>query len=150
VNPYYAFTIFPTSKFEFSARLHYLWNSQNDSPYEGLRASSIQPERAFHANFAASYEVLKRLRLGIGGYALQQLTDDKINGINIANSEERVFGIGPGLSYNQDNSQNKFWITLNIYFETGAENRPEGIGLVLRISLAFWKAKWPANESGVL
>jgi hypothetical protein len=130
--------------------LHYLWNSQNDSPYEGLRASSIQPERAFHANFAASYEVLKRLRLGIGGYALQQLTDDKINGINIANSEERVFGIGPGLSYNQDNSQNKFWITLNIYFETGAENRPEGIGLVLRISLAFWKAKWPANESGVL
>ena len=81
--------------------------------------------------------MLKRLRLGISGYVLQQLTDDKINGNRIANSEERVFGIGPGLSYNQDNSLAKVWITLNSYFETGAENRPEGIGVVLRISLAF-------------
>jgi hypothetical protein len=137
VNPYYAFTIFPTSKLEFSARLHYLWNSENDRPYESVHASSIQPGQAFHANFAASYEVLKRLRLGISGYALQQLTDDKINGNNIVNSEERVFGIGPGLAFNQDNSQDKLWITLNSYFETGAENRPQGIGVVLRISLAF-------------
>jgi hypothetical protein len=137
VNPYYAFTIFPTSKLELSARLHYLWNSENDSPYEGLHASSIQPGQAFHANLAASYEVLKRLRLGISGYALQQLTDDKIDGNSMANSEERVFGIGPGLAYNQDNSQDKLWITLNSYFETGAENRPQGIEVVLRISLAF-------------
>lgn len=137
VNPYYAFTVFPNSKLELSARLHYLWNSQNDSPYEGLHAGSIQPGQAFHANVAASYELLKRLRFGISGYALQQLTDDKINGNNIANSEERVFGIGPGLSYNQDNSRDKLWITLNSYFETGVENRPQGIEVVLRISLGF-------------
>jgi hypothetical protein len=137
VNPYYAFTIFPASKLELSARLHYLWNSENDSPYEGLHASSIQPGQAFHANFAASYEVLKRLRLGISGYALQQLTDDKIDGNSMANSEERVFGIGPGLAFNQDNSQDKLWMTLNSYFETGAENRPQGIEVVLRISIAF-------------
>jgi hypothetical protein len=137
VNPYYAFTVFPNSKLELSARLHYLWNSQNDSPYEGLNAGSIQPGQAFHANVAASYELLKRLRFGISGYALQQFTDDKINGNNIANSEERVFGFGPGLSYNQDNSRDKLWITLNSYFETGAENRPQGIEVVLRISLAF-------------
>jgi hypothetical protein len=137
VNPYYAFTVFPTSKLELSARLHYLWNSENDSPYEGLHAISIQPGQAFHANVAASYELLSRLRLGISGYALQQFTDDKINGNNIDNSEERVFGIGPGVSYNQDNNQDKFWITLNSYFETGAENRPQGIEVVLRISLAF-------------
>jgi hypothetical protein len=137
VNPYYAFTIFPARKLEISARLHYLWNSQNDSPYDGLHASSTQPGQAFHANVAASYEVLIRLRLGISGYALQQFTDDKINGNSIANSEERVFGIGPGLAYNQDNNQDKLWITLNSYIETGAENRPEGMEVVLRISKAF-------------
>jgi hypothetical protein len=137
VNPYYAFTVFPISKVELSARLHYLWNSENDSPYEGLHASNIQPGQAFHANVAASYELLKRLRLGISGYALQQFTDDKIDGNSMANSKERVFGIGPGLAYNQDNNQDKLWITLNSYFETGAENRPEGIEVVLRISLAF-------------
>jgi hypothetical protein len=133
LDPYYACTFFPSTKLELSARLHYLWNSENDNPYEGLHASSIQPGQAFHANFATSYEMLKRLRIGINGYALQQLTDDRINGNSLAHSEERVFGIGPGLVYNQ----NKLWITLNNYFETGARNRPEGIGVVLRISLAF-------------
>ena len=51
-------------------------------------------------------------------------------------SEERIFGIGPGLAYNQDHHQAKWWVTLNGYFETGAENRPQGIGVILRVSLA--------------
>jgi len=133
LNPYYAFTILPTDKWEFSARLHYLWNSPNDNPYEGLDASSIQPGQAFHANLAVSYEVLKGLRLGINGYVLQQLSDDKMNGNSLPDSKERVFGIGPGLVYSGD----KWWIYLNNYFETGAENRPEGIKVVLRYSRAF-------------
>jgi hypothetical protein len=133
LNPYYAFTIFPTDKLEVSARLHYLWNSQNDNPYEGLDASSVQPGQAFHANLAISYEVMKGLRLGINGYALQQLTDDKMNGNSLPDSKERVFGIGPGLVYSKD----KWWIYLNSYFEIGAENRPEGMKVVLRYSRAF-------------
>jgi hypothetical protein len=133
LDPYYAFTILPTSNLEVSARLHYLWNSENDSPYEGLHASSVQPGQAFHVNLAASYEVLKELRLGINGYALQQLTDDKIDGSSIADSKERVFGIGPGLVF----SGEKWWIYLNGYFETGVENRPDGTEIVLRYSRVF-------------
>jgi hypothetical protein len=132
-DPYYAFTIFPTSKLELSARVHYLWNSQNDNPYEGLHANSIQPGQAFHANLAISYEVFKGLRLGINGYALQQVTDDKINGSSLPDSKERVFGIGPGLVIGGD----KWWVYLNSYVETGAENRPEGAQVVLRYSRAF-------------
>ena len=44
-----------------------------------------------------------------------------------------VFGIGPGLVFTTD----KLWLYLNSYFETGAENRPEGIKITLRISKAF-------------
>src|SRR5262249_20720089 len=54
VNPYYAFTIRPSDKVEFSARLHYLWNSENDEPFTGLAANDTQPGQAFHANFAVS------------------------------------------------------------------------------------------------
>jgi hypothetical protein len=133
LDPYYAFTVLPTSKLEVSARLHYLWNSENDSPYVGLHASSIQPGQALHVNLAASYEVLKGLRLGINGYALQQLTDDKIDGNSIADSKERVFGIGPGLLFSGD----KWWIYLNGYIETGVENRPQGTEVVLRYSRVF-------------
>lgn len=133
INPYYAFTIMPAVKLELSARLHYLWNSENDEPFVGLGARTIQPGQAFHANYAASYEVVKGVRLGINGYALQQLTEDKIDGRSQANSEERVFGIGPGIKW----SGNGLSLYLNSYFETGAENRPEGTKLVFRLSKVF-------------
>jgi Protein involved in meta-pathway of phenol degradation len=133
INPYYAFTIMPTEKAEISARLHYLWNSENDSPFFALNASDTQPGQVFHANYAASYEVAKGLRLGLNGYVLQQLTDDKIDGKSQSNSRERVFGIGPGLQY----STNGVMLYLNSYLETGAENRPEGTKFVFRLSKAF-------------
>jgi hypothetical protein len=133
INPYYAFTIMPTDKLELSARLHYLWNSENDDPFVGLGAGTVQPGQAFHANYAASYEVFKGVRLGINGYALQQLTEDKVDGRSQANSEERVFGIGPGIQL----SGGGLSLYLNSYFETGAENRPEGIKTIFRLSKAF-------------
>ena len=76
---------------------------------------------------------MSNLRIGVNGYALQQITDDKVNGRKLADSEERVFGVGPGLVFNTD----KLWIYLNSYFEVGAENRPEGMKITLRISKAF-------------
>lgn len=133
INPYYAFTIMPTDKLELSARLHYLWNSENDDPFVGLGAGTVQPGQAFHANYAVSYEVVKGVRLGINGYALQQLTEDKIDGRSQTNSEERVFGIGPGIKW----SGNGLSLYLNSYFETGAENRPEGTKVVFRLSKVF-------------
>lgn len=133
IDPYYAFTIMPTDRLEVSARLHYLWNSENDKPFAGLGAGNVQPGQAFHANYAASYEVVKGVRLGVNGYVLQQLTADKVDGHSQANSEERVFGIGPGLKM----SGGGLSLYLNSYFETGAENRPEGIKTVFRLSKVF-------------
>jgi hypothetical protein len=133
INPYYAFTIIPTGKLELSARLHYLWNSENDDPFVGLGAGTVQPGQAFHANYAASYELVKGVRLGINGYALQQLTEDKVDGRSQANLEERVFGIGPGIKW----SGNGLSLYINSYFETGAENRPEGTKVVFRLSKVF-------------
>lgn len=133
INPYYAFTIMPTDRLELSARLHYLWNSENDDPFVGLGAGTVQPGQAFHANYAASYELVKGVRLGLNGYALQQLTADKVDGRSQANSDERVFGIGPGIKW----SGNGLSLYLNSYFETGAENRPEGTKVVFRLSKVF-------------
>ncbi|MCM0080192.1 transporter [Geomonas sp. Red32] len=133
IDPYYAFTIMPTDKLEVSARLHYLWNSENDKPFAGLGAGTVQPGQAFHANYAASYEIVKGVRLGVNGYVLQQLTADKVDGRSQANSEERIFGIGPGLQLAGDGLS----LYLNSYFETGAENRPEGIKAIFRLSKAF-------------
>jgi anthranilate 1,2-dioxygenase (deaminating, decarboxylating) large subunit len=130
-NPYWAGTLFITPRLTFSARLHYLWNAENDDPnraYAG--ADDTQAGQAFHANFASSYEVIpKALRIGINGYYLKQLTETEVDGEDLPDSKEALFGIGPGalLSLSRDNH-----IFFNAYWETMAENRTEGSRFTLR------------------
>jgi hypothetical protein len=131
VNPNYAFTVVATNKLEFSGRLHYLWNGENNSPFVGLGASSIQPGQALHQNFASSYAVYRGLRIGLNGYALEQITDHRMNGGPLPNSRESVFAIGPG---SEITFKKTWFLYLDSYFETFARNRPQGATYVVRLS----------------
>jgi hypothetical protein len=62
INPYYAFTYEPNKKLEFSARVHYLWNSTNHEPYVNMDIKNTQAGQAVHANYAMSYELVKNVR----------------------------------------------------------------------------------------
>ncbi len=132
-NPYYAFTLFITPKLETSWRFHYLWNSKNHNPPKAFAADSVQPGQAFHFNYAFSYEILNGLRAGIAGYYLDQITSDKVDSRKIPHSKEEVFAIGPGFMF----SKKGFFIYLNAFYETGAENRSEGKKISLRFSKVF-------------
>ncbi len=131
-NPYWAATVFLGPKATVSWRLHYLWNGTNDEFTGGGRMPAevdLEPGHAVHANFAAAYEVLpKQLRLGVNGYWFNQITETKIDGDD-ANDDEKVFAAGPGLVYHLSQDSHLF---LNSYFESGAENRPEGERFNLR------------------
>lgn len=129
-NPYWAGTFFITPQFTATTRIHYLWNAENDDPNRGFaypdstRADDTQAGQAIHLNFATAYEVLpKKLRLGINGYYLKQITDTQMDGEDVSDRKEAILGIGPGMVYHfsQDNH-----IFFNVYFEALAENRPEG------------------------
>jgi hypothetical protein len=134
LNPNYCFTLMVSDKLEISARLHYLWNSQNNEPFVGFGVKSVQPGQALHQNFAVSYPVAKAVRLGMNGYALEQITDNKINGALQPGSLERVIGLGPGMELHPTRS---FWIYFDTYFEAAVRNRPQGILYVLRLSKTF-------------
>lgn len=126
-NPYWAFTAFLTPRLTISGRLHYLWNAKNNDPgrqYQALGADDTQAGQAFHGNFTMAYEIIpKRLRVGLNGYYLKQLTETQMDGKNVDNSKEQVFAAGPGLVYHLSQDNHLFF---NTYFETAAENRPQG------------------------
>ena len=132
-NPYWAATLFITPRLTATTRIHYLWNAENDDPgrnYRAAGADDTQAGQAIHANFAMAYEVIpKRLRLGINGYYLKQITDTQMNGNDVDDTKEKVFGIGPGMVYHFSQDDHLF---VNTYFETSAENRPEGNRINIR------------------
>jgi hypothetical protein len=135
VDPYYAVT-YERNKIEFSARIHYLWNSVNNDPPVEFDLRNMQAGQAVHLNVATSYEVRKKVRVGFNGYWLQQTTDHRINGIAVANSEERVIGLGPGVQLGGPEA----WFHLNAYVETSVRNRPSGVKVTVRAS-RLWPSK---------
>jgi hypothetical protein len=126
-DPYWSGTYFLTPKLTASWRLHDLWNGKNNDP---AGAADSQAGQAFHANFAAEYEVKpKQLRVGINGYYFKQLTDSEVDGTKV-NDKEQVLGIGPGMLWSFSQNTHLFF---NAYIETGAEYRPEGQKFVTRL-----------------
>jgi len=127
INPYWAGTLFIMPRWEATVRFHYLWNSENTRPNTTLfpLADDTQAGQAIHLNFASSYEVLpKRLHVGLNGYYLKQVTNAKVDGDSVGGTREQVLGIGPGAVWHFS-PDDHLWF--NLYFETLAENRPEGI-----------------------
>lgn len=130
-NPYWSGTYFITPKLTSSLRFHYLWSAANSDPNRGFGAADdAQAGSAVHANLAADYEMMpKKLRVGVNGYYLKQIADTKAGGDDVADRQEQVLGIGPGLVYHRSPEQHVF---LNLFTEVTAENRTKGSRLILR------------------
>lgn len=119
IRPYYAQTLWLLPlDLEISLRHNWLYSTEHHDTH-------IKPGTAYHVNYAASYGLTERWRMGLNGYALQQLTSDELKGREIRDSKERAFAMGPGLVY----SSPAITFLVNSFAEFGVENRPQGYRL---------------------
>lgn len=149
-NPYYSFTLFPTPKTDFSMRIHYAWNSTNNSPYQDLYGlgspdASLQPGQSIHFNYTLQNNFYKTLWGGIAGYCMWQLNDDDLEnpgGLSgafpgLADAlvqKEQVYSIGPILSLTPLKNLLISWASV---WELGAKNRPEGFKTTFKVLYGF-------------
>jgi hypothetical protein len=136
--PYWAFTFLPIHRLEISARFNYLYNFTNHKPANPFPVyppvDHVKPGQAFWINYAASFEVVHTLHLGVNGYAFRQLTEDRYtytDGTSGSGPSNYVLGdqgpavmlaIGPGLFWDFSKSDKFF---LNAYFSVKVDNRPQ-------------------------
>jgi hypothetical protein len=139
ITVYYAFTLFLQPRWETSWRLHYVWNAANSAPFVGLGAATDQAGQAVHANFATSYRLSPSLRAGLSGYAFQQVSDHRLDGVALPGSRERVFALGPAFLL----SAGSWDFTGNVDVEAGARNRPEGYRINLSVRRIYASRRLP-------
>ena len=55
-----------------------LKNPPRQDPDDATGVDSVQPGQAVHLNYSISHELLDDFRIGIAGYYLRQILDDRI------------------------------------------------------------------------
>ena len=136
--PYWAVTVLPVHRPEISARFNYLYNFTNHRPANPFpvdpAVDSVKAGQAFWVNYAASFEVIEKVHLGVNGYYFRQLTQDRYtyaDGTSADGPSNFVLGdqglakmiaIGPGVFWDAGKNDKLFF---NAYFSVKVDNRPQ-------------------------
>lgn len=127
MTPYWSATFYITELWTLSWRLNYLWCSKNSSTQK-------QAGDAFFMNYSMAYQCLPGLHIGVNGYFLRQLHNNKLCNVPVPHTKEQTFSIGPGFVY----FFNKDLIILgHLYFEMKVRNRPQGISSTFQLVWHF-------------
>ncbi|MDW5416646.1 transporter [Iodobacter sp. CM08] len=87
-----------------------------------------------HADYALGWGFGNGLVAGVGGFLYQQITDDKVGGVTLADQRGRAMSIGPTIKY--DNGSG-FFVTAKIEKEFGVRNRADGTGIKVKFNIPF-------------
>ncbi|MDD3327969.1 MAG: transporter [Zoogloea sp.] len=124
-EPIYAVTWLPKGGWEVSGKFMYNMKSRNDD-------TKYQSGDEFHMDYLVGKHV-GEWAFGISGYYLKQTTDDKQNGVKVANGNRgQVFAFGPSVKYSAKNGS---MFIAQWQHETMVENRFQGDKLWFKMIL---------------
>lgn len=124
----WAFTVLPTPNWEISARVNYVYNfradeAPNPPPLPGFAFRNGRAGDAAWVNFASSYALSPAFRLGVNGYYLKQLSDNRTNGKRVPDTRQTQFYLGPGGSWQIDRHN---ILNANVYVPVNVRNAAAG------------------------
>ena len=110
-----------------SVKLMYDIHTENDD-------NDLKTGQQFHLDYNAGFMIVDNFRLGVGGYYLIGVEDDKVDGTKVPDSKEQVLAVGPSAMYSFNPGLH---LIAKVQFETMAENRPEGTKGWLKMIYSF-------------
>jgi len=113
---------------EFSSVLGVTFNGNNQDT--GYRSGTD-----LHLEVSGRQHLPHNWAFGLVGYWFQQLTADSNNPALLGDYKGRVFAIGPELGYQFPGKEHPVGLDLRWYHEFGAQNRLEGDGVFLTLSV---------------
>lgn len=127
VEPVYTASYIDPAGWNADFKMMYDFNFKNtDTDYKS--------GQEFHVDYSLGYGFKQNWVAGVGGYIYKQTTNDKQNGVKIANNKGQAFAIGPSIKY--DNGKGMF-VVAKWQKEMNVENRPEGNAFWIKALLPF-------------
>lgn len=119
----------PTPAWDVSYRLHWDYNFKNT-------ATDYRSGQTVYLNWAVGWKPRPNMTVGLSGYFLRQITDDRQGGSAVGpdGHRVRVDGIGPCLKYFLPNH---VMLTAKYYHEFNARNHPEGEQFWFSVTVPF-------------
>lgn len=120
-------------KWEITGIFNVDFNTKNPGYIDPLTRleTSHRSGTSFHMDYAASWRPTPRWNLGISGYYVDDLEDDRVGGQRVQGTQTRAFAIGPGVRY----QWGPVGLVAKWQHEVVAENRPQGVFFWLRFIL---------------
>ena len=120
VSPQLGVTYFdPSSGWDVSGALIYVTSFENT-------ATRYRSGDLLHVDFAVGRHLTPWFKLGVAGYAMQQITGDSGAGATLGARKARVMGLGPALAFTFPVNNVPVTLVAKYYREFNAQNTTEG------------------------
>jgi hypothetical protein len=135
INPFVAWTVLPAKGWDISGRTQYLYSFKTTRiagapTIPGFTFSDGQAGQLLYTNYSVSRDVARGISIGAAGYAVQQLDNDRINGIRLPDTKRSALYIGPGIHIDR---LPKWSVNANLYLPVTTRNYANGPQLNLQV-----------------
>jgi hypothetical protein len=128
VDGAYSASFLTETGFDLSSCLGYTVNFENPSTH--YKSGDV-----VHLDFAIGQSLSKQFKVGLGGYAVVQVTGDSGSGATLGSFESNIYAVGPLLDFSAKLGNSDVDLQLRWYHEFEAKNHLEGNAVYLTAAL---------------